>query len=275
MASNTLLKRMAAGLLILTLLICSFPVAYTEEEMTENVTEEVVEAVADVTEPEAAAQPAPAAEVPAEAEAVVTEPEPAAEVPAEAEAVVTEPEPAAEVPAEAEVVAEPEPAAEVPAETEAVMAEPEPAAEPEPVAEVPVEAEPETTDDSEEDTELDFEDDFDFDGDGFVEFDDDDMGHVSDELLEQFNNPALYEKLEFTGSADIVLKDGMDIYLNGEVILVAKVKNANMTYRIVWEANDNDEKGWHEVGSGEEYSYTLTLDNVDREYRAVLFATDD
>ena len=37
MASNTLLKRMAAGLLILTLLICSFPVAYTEEEMTENV----------------------------------------------------------------------------------------------------------------------------------------------------------------------------------------------------------------------------------------------
>ena len=251
MASNTLLKRMAAGLLILTLLICSFPVAYTEEEMTENVTEEVMEAVADVTEPEAAAQP-----------------EPAAEVPAEAEAVVTEPEPAAEVPAEAEPAAEPEPVAEVPVEAE-------PATEPEPVTEVPAEAEPETTDDAEEDTELDFEDDFDFDGDGFVEFDDEDMGYVSDELLEQFNNPALYETMEFTGSADIVLKDGMDIYLNGEVILVAKVKNANMTYRIVWEANDNDEKGWHEVGSGEEYSYTLTLDNVDREYRAVLFATDD
>ena len=62
------------------------------------------------------------------------------------------------------------------------------------------------------------------------------------------------------------------------VVLNAKVREASLSYRLVWEANDHDERGWFTVGSGDEYSYTLTRDNAEREanreYRVVMFTVD-
>ena len=119
------------------------------------------------------------------------------------------------------------------------------------------------------------------DDDDLVEFDDDDAGSVSEDLLQQFNNPENFEKVEFSGSADIELKhvDHMwEAGWDGQITLTAKVRNANLSYRLVWEANDHDERGWFTVGSGDEYSYTLTKNNAEREsnreYRVVLFTVD-
>ena len=110
-------------------------------------------------------------------------------------------------------------------------------------------------------------------GDEFFEFDEDDAGTVSDELLDQFNNPETYEMVEFSGTADIVLKDD-EIYYDRDVTLVAKVTGVEMSYRLVWEANDGDERGWYTIASGPDYTFTVTRDIVDREYRVVLFAVD-
>ena len=43
-------------------------------------------------------------------------------------------------------------------------------------------------------------------------------------------------------------------------------------YRLVWEANDNDDRGWFVVGSGEEYRFILDPQNVERGYRVVIIA---
>jgi hypothetical protein len=109
--------------------------------------------------------------------------------------------------------------------------------------------------------------------DEFFEFDEDDAGTVSDELLDQFNNPETYEMVEFSGTADIVLKND-EIYYDRDVTLVAKVSGVEMSYRLVWEANDGDERGWYTIASGPDYTFTVTRDIVDREYRVVLFAVD-
>ena len=104
--------------------------------------------------------------------------------------------------------------------------------------------------------------------DTFFEFDDGDCGSVSDELLEIFNNPDAYEKAEFDGSVEIELKNG-EICYDRDVTLVARVSGADMDYYLVWEANDGD--GWYAIASGEEYTFLLTPDIANREYRVVLF----
>ena len=109
--------------------------------------------------------------------------------------------------------------------------------------------------------------------DELFEFDEDDAGSVSDELLDQFNNPETYEMVEFSGTADIILKDDA-IYYDHDVTLAAKVRGVEMSYRLVWEANDGDERGWYTIASGPDYTFTVTHDIVDREYRVVLFAVD-
>ena len=122
--------------------------------------------------------------------------------------------------------------------------------------------------------------DFDFGDDTlFVDFEDSDVGSVSDEWLQQFNDPDSFEQVEFTGSADIELRDdNWDENWDGKVTLIAKVENTNLSYRLVWEANDHDNRGWFTIGSGSEYSYTLTKDTIareaDREYRVVMFTVD-
>ena len=191
-----------------------------------------------------------------------------------------------------EAVAEPAPEPEPEPQPEPEP-EPQPEPEPEPQPEEPsdttvvteVENQENTT--IEEEPELDWDDeDFEDDGedfgdDEFMEFDDDDPGDVSSELLQQFNNPDNYRQVEFSGSADIELKDEAGMWTaewDGEVTLTAKVKEANLSYRLIWEANDHDDRGWFTVGSGDEYSYTLTRDNAEREakreYRVVLLTVD-
>ena len=90
--------------------------------------------------------------------------------------------------------------------------------------------------------------------------------------------------LEFADESDYDRIDlGDDLYIEGirgqltsgdTVTLVARVKDVNMSYRLVWEATDDDERGWYTIASGSEYSFVVTPDNIDREYRVVLFTVD-
>jgi len=104
--------------------------------------------------------------------------------------------------------------------------------------------------------------------------DDDDAGSVSNEILDPFNNPDLYEKQEFLGTAEIRLVNKGKLGYGDEIILKADVRNMNVSYRLVWEANDNDGAGWCAVGSGEEYRFILNRENAGREYRIVVYAVD-
>jgi len=230
------LTRLAAFLIVLAMLVCSFPAVYSEEQ---EVTEEVQTEVTEVTETEPETAPAP-------------DPEPA-----------PEPEP------------EPEPA-------------PEPEPEPEPVNTVvtelardeDVQIEEQVAIDDDDDWESDESEDFGGDDD-LVEFDEWDAGAVSEDLLQQFNNPDNFEKVEFTGSADIRLENQDEMFTSdwdGTVTLSAQVREASLSYRLVWEANDHDDRGWFTVGSGNEYSYTMTREiaerEANREYRVVMFTVD-
>ena len=117
-----------------------------------------------------------------------------------------------------------------------------------------------------------FEDDED---DGTIFLDDWDAGVVSDEMLDRFNNStANYEQMEFNGTAEIELENEGTLKYGDEIKLNAKVQDVNLSYRLIWEANDSDDRGWYTIASGENYSYTLTADNVAREYRVVLFSLD-
>ena len=226
------LTRLAAFLIVLAMLVCSFPAVYSEEQ---EVTEEVPTEVTEVTETEPETAPAP-------------DPEPA-----------PEPEP---------------------------LPEPEP--EPEPVNTVvtelardeDVQIEEQVAIDDDDDWESDESEDFGGDDD-LVEFDEFDAGAVSEDLLQQFNNPDNFEKVEFTGSADIRLENQDEMFSSdwdGTVTLSAQVREASLSYRLVWEANDHDDRGWFTVGSGDEYSYTMTREiaerEANREYRVVMFTVD-
>lgn len=117
-----------------------------------------------------------------------------------------------------------------------------------------------------------FEDDED---DGTIFLDDWDAGVVSDEMLDRFNNStANYEQMEFNGTAEIELENEGTLKYGDEIKLNAKVQDVNLSYRLIWEANDSDDRGWYTIASGENYSYTLSADNVAREYRVVLFSLD-
>ena len=248
------LTRLAAFLIVLAMLVCSFPAVYSEElEVTEEVPTEVTEVTE--TEPETAPVPEPE-----------PEPEPASEPEPQADpAPAPQPEPAPE----------PEP-----------LPEPEP--EPEPVNTVVTELahdddvriEEQVTIDDDDDGESDEWEDFGGDDD-LVEFDEFDAGAVSEDLLQQFNNPDNFEKVEFTGSADIRLENQDEMFSSdwdGTVTLSAQVREASLSYRLVWEANDHDDRGWFTVGSGDEYSYTMTREiaerEANREYRVVMFTVD-
>lgn len=263
-------SKLLAALLALVMLLCSFPIVYAEDEAAE-ITAADQEMISE-TEPESvmvalitAAEPDPAEEPEA---AVVPEEEPETDP---APAAVPEEEPAqesepAEVPAE-DPAAEPDPAD---------AAEEEPAAEADP-AEIPEEspAKPEPETDAEAEAEAEIEEKSE-EGAGEEASEDticesDEAGPVSGELQEIISNPDTYERIEFTGSVEIELKDS-EICYDRDVTLVARVSGADMDYRLVWEANDGS--GWFAVASGEEYTFLLTPDIADREYRVVLFSVN-
>ena len=248
--------RLLAALLVLIMLLCSFPMVYAADTAAVNTVadreynpEAGMESVMIAAEPAATPETDPA-DVSEEESAEAPEP---ADIPEEEPAEASEP---ADVPEE-EPAEAPEPA-DVPEEEPAAEVNPAEVPEEETEKDSGPEAEPETeADPGEEASE-----------DTLYEFDDDEVGSVSGELLEIFNNPDTYERIEFTGSVDIELKSG-EICYDRDVTLVARVSGADMDYRLVWEANDGS--GWFAVASGDEYTCLLTPDIVNREYRVVLF----
>lgn len=273
-------RNLLAALLALAMLLGSFPMVYAEEiipeipaEVTEAVAEEARAAEAETGEAPAAEEIPEVPEIPEAQEEILADLQtaPAAEaVPAVEETVPEAPETAEETPAAEEAQAAPA-AERVPAaEEETPAAEEVPATE-----EVTPAAEeaPEAADEeeiAEETTEETAEEDSD---EEFVEFDDDDAGTVSEELLDEFNNPETFEAPETRAEAEIVLKNS-ELRYGEAVTLAARVSGVELNCRIVWEASDGDERGWFTVGSGPEYTFTLTPEVVEREYRVVLFSVD-
>ena len=278
-------KKLLAMLLVTALLTGLFPAVYSEvaieEVPTQDVTPVTVIEENNVTEPEPAPAPAVEAEPAPEPQPV---PEPVAEPAAE-------PEPEPEPEPQPEPEPEPEPQPEPQPEPEPVVIDVDPTAveppkdepqddviqsDPEPEDEPQIIEEPDPDPDADE-PEEDLGDDLDFETDdedeALFEFDDEDAGTVSVELLEQFNNPETFERVEFSGTADVVLKDATYSY-GQQVTLQAKVTGVEMSYRLVWEANDADERGWYTIGSGPEYSFTVIPEIMERSYRVVLFAVD-
>ena len=310
MRKNNKTRVLLATLLALVLLLCSFPV-YAKNMNTEIPTEEMIpEAMAEAASGTSEAAESNPEEMPAAPETteVIPEEEPAApetpeavpeEEPAAPETpeVVPEEEPATPetpevvpeeepaVPEAPEVVPEEEPAAPetpevvpeeepVTPETPEVVPEEEPAApetpevvpEEEPAApetpEVVPEEEPEFPDNRKEEAE-----------DIFCYFDDDDPGSVSPDLLDLINNPDAYQKLDFTGVVEIGIKNSIIAY-DRDVTLVASISGAELPdYLMIWEASDDEGSSWQAVAAGSEYTYVLTRENVDREFRVVLYTT--
>ena len=233
-----------------------------EEETAPQEAEEAVPVVAEPEEetaPQAMEEAAPAVTEPEEeiAPQTVEEAAPAVTEPEEEIAPQTVEE-AAPVVTEAEEETVPE-----------IESEPEPVAEPEDHQEdvQPEAADDEWMDDDEETVDPE-------EAEELAIIEDDDAGTVSEEILEPFNNPELYEQEAFVGTAEIrLMNEGMLSY-GDEIILKADVRDVNVSYRLVWEANDNDGHGWFTVGSGEEYRFILARENAAREYRVEIFAVD-
>ena len=264
-------------LLALALLFCSFPVGYNNVVAEEGtpVAEEpapVVEAAPVAEEPAPVVEAAPVVEEPAP---VVEEPAPVVEEPAP---VVEEPAPAVEEPAP--VVEEPAPVVEEPAP---VVEEILPGTE-QPAAEVTETVAPDEASpfpeyyDAEETDDIFFEED-DFGLDGEVEFDDGDFGIVASEALMPFDELAeeyvasAFEEQGFTGQAGIEMVQAQIAY-GDTVTLKARIEGTDASYTIIWEINDGDELGWHEIARGETYEFTLTEEIVNRDYRLVLMTID-
>ena len=228
-------KKLLSVLLATMLLVCLFPVVYAEAPDTDEPVENVTPLVSNVQDE-------------------VTEGDEPTEEPVPTE------EPTPEPTEEPTPEPTPEPTKEPDTYEEEVTPDPDPVWDPSEEEDEPEEDDEEPIEEEDEDEEL-------------FEFDDDDNGSVSEELLEQFNNPDTYEHFEFSGTADIELKQAEFAY-GDTVTLVARVKDVNMSYRLVWEATDDDERGWYTIASGSEYSFVVTPDNIDREYRVVLFTVD-
>ena len=259
-------KKFLSVLLATALLVCLFPVVYAEapdvDEPAGDVTPSVSGTLDEVTEIEEPTEE-PTEETTEEPTAEPTEeptPEPTEEPTEEPTPEPTE-EPTAEPTEEPTEEPTPEPTSDPDTYEEEVTPNPEPVWDPS-----------EEEDESEQDDDEEPIEEEDEDGELF-EFDDDDVGSVSEELLEQFNNPDTYECFEFSGTADIELKQRSYAY-GDKVTLVAKVRDVNMSYRLVWEATDDDERGWYTIGTGSDYSFVVTPENIDRGYRVVLFAVD-
>ena len=238
--------------------------AQAEEDLTTQVEETAMNPeTAETTEETAApAEPVPPAEAEVPAEPVApAEPE----VPAEPAAPT---EPAA--PAEPEVPAEPavptEPVAPVEPIAPAKPAEPAPPAETETPAETvnPAKAAETVVPAAEEAATPEAEE-------GLVVIGNDDTGNVAEELPEPVNNPETYEVSDFVGTAEIRLMNEGMLNWGDEIILKADVRDTNLSYRLVWEARDNNDRGWYTIGSGDEYRYILEPENATREYRIFLY----
>ena len=80
------------------------------------------------------------------------------------------------------------------------------------------------------------------------------------------------EKPVFKGKVRIERKESSDLYENDKTTLVAKVTGANLSYQVRWEVQKvkNDDSSWTKIGEGNETVITVTKENADLYYRAVL-----
>ena len=104
-----------------------------------------------------------------------------------------------------------------------------------------------------------------------VVIEDGDAGTVADELLEPFNDPETYEASDYVGTAEIHLMNEGMLNWGDEIILKADVRDMNLSYRLIWEARDSNDRGWYTIGSGDEYRYILEPENATREYRISVY----
>jgi hypothetical protein len=67
-------------------------------------------------------------------------------------------------------------------------------------------------------------------------------------------------------------------YFGDRITFKAKVSGCEgISYKIIWEYNDNDMSDkieWEEAGSGNEFSYEITQENVTWQWRAVVVLAD-
>ena len=261
------MKNLLAALLALLMLLGSFPLAYAGDVIPEIPAAEA-EALTESAWAALAAEE-PAAEIPEEAVPGET-PDAPEEVPAEASAPEAVPEEAPEAPEEipAETPAPDAVPEETPEVPEEIPAEnPAPDAVPEESPEAPAAGTEEDGDGQEAGSAAEASDE------EPVVIDDDDAGTVSEELLDEFNNPETYETADDGVEVEIILKNS-ELRYGEAVTLAALVSGEDTSFRIVWEASDGDARGWFTVGSGLEYTFTLTPEVVEREYRAVLIRID-
>lgn len=292
MIKNKKLFKLGAFLVALMMMIGSFSGGYNVTISRAEEAGEVTESSGPSAEEIAAAEAAAAAAAAEEAARIAAEEE-AARIAAEEEAARQAAEEAARIAAEQAAAEE---AARKAAEEEAARKAAEEAARKAAEEEAARQAEVSKQIDGQDDPGMSSGDDFeDFDEDDFDEYDDFDdfdefeddeddgtiflddwdAGVVSDEMLDRFNNStANYEQMEFNGTAEIELENEGTLKYGDEIKLAAKVQDVNLSYRLIWEANDSDDRGWYTIASGENYSYTLSADNVAREYRVVLFSLD-
>lgn len=81
----------------------------------------------------------------------------------------------------------------------------------------------------------------------------------------------------FTGKVSVKLKNEGDIYFGDTVTLRAVVSDANADYEIRWEVNKTGRDSDWKVISGETsktYSFTVTEENAEYAYRAVLVVAE-
>ena len=104
--------------------------------------------------------------------------------------------------------------------------------------------------------------------------DSEDTGYAPEEIPEPAGDPAPEEQPGFSGTAEIKLMNTGDLNYGDEIILKAVVRDANTAYRVIWEANAGDSRGWFAVGSGEEYRFILDGETAQRGYRVVLVAAE-
>ena len=105
-----------------------------------------------------------------------------------------------------------------------------------------------------------------------VEMEDGDAGYISEEITGQLDYPEQPEQTDRIGTAEIrLMNEGMLNY-GDEVVLKAEVRDVNLSYRLVWEANDG--AGWYPVGHDETYRFILDRNSAEREYRVTIIACD-
>lgn len=73
-------------------------------------------------------------------------------------------------------------------------------------------------------------------------------------------------------SVSVARQGSGDVYYGDEVTLRAVVKNVTGDYTVVWECYTAN--GWVKVGTGMTYTFTVTEDTADADFRALLILAD-